>query len=68
MRTARLNAQHREAELGNCRDSRGSWIGPGSLGHLNALVQAEKRQDGYDDYDCADEVDNAVHEVYLRIG
>jgi hypothetical protein len=38
------------------------------LDHLNALVQAEKRQDGYDDYDCADDVDDAVHGIYLRIG
>lgn len=32
---------------------------------LDALVQAEKRQDNEDDNDCADEVDDAVHDIAL---
>jgi hypothetical protein len=33
-----------------------------------ALAQPEKRQDSDDDDDCANDVDDAVHEITFRVG
>jgi hypothetical protein len=33
-----------------------------------ALAQPEKRQNSGDDDDCADDVDDAVHEITFRVG
>ena len=34
---------------------------------IDALAQPEKRQDSEDDDNCADEVDDAVHEFAFRV-
>jgi hypothetical protein len=35
---------------------------------LDALAKTEKRQDHHDDDDCADDVDESVHEIALCVG
>ena len=49
-----------------------AWRGPPATRHAHgrddALAQPQKRQDSNDDDDCADDVDDIVHEMTLRVG
>ncbi len=42
--------------------------GHGPWNRIDALAQPEKRQDCENDDDCANEVDDAIHDNSLRVG
>ena len=52
---------HDHARLGNAARIREKLA-------LDALAQPQKRQDSEDDDDCADDVDDVVHEITFRVG